>query len=63
MFHMAFSPDGSKLAAATATRSLRLWDIQAIRATLSESDLDWRAPAIESDGEPRTELKVEIVGK
>ncbi len=39
--HLAFSPDGSKLAMASVHRRLFLWDLRAARVGLRELGLDW----------------------
>jgi WD40 repeat protein len=40
---LAFSPDGSRLAAA-AGKTIHVWDLRAIRQRLRELDLDWHGP-------------------
>jgi WD40 repeat protein len=60
---LAFSPDGTRLAAATNQRTVLLWDLRAVRAQLAEHDLDWDLPAYsppDPADETRAPLKVEV---
>ncbi len=41
---LAFSPDGARLAVATATEFIQIWDLRAIRAQLPAMNLDWELP-------------------
>ena len=41
----SFSPDGSRLAAATRSGWVYLWDLRLIRRQLRTMGLDWGAPA------------------
>ena len=41
---LAFSPDGTKLAAATAQKTVLVWDLRRIRDQLAPLGLDWDAP-------------------
>jgi WD40 repeat protein len=41
---LAFSHDGGKLAVATQSASIHLWDLRAIRVRLAEMGLDWNPP-------------------
>jgi WD40 repeat protein len=41
----SFSPDGSRLAAATTYGWFYLWDLRLIRRQLKAMGLDWGAPA------------------
>ncbi len=63
---LAFSPDGTRLAAATNQRTVLLWDLRAVRAQLAAKGLDWDLPAYPppaSDNQSRTPLKVEVIGE
>jgi hypothetical protein len=40
-----FSPDGTRLAVATANHTIHVWDLRAIRRGLAEIGLDWDLPA------------------
>src|SRR5205823_14016450 len=42
---LGFSPDGSRLAVACATRVVQLWDLRAVRQRLADLGLDWDHPA------------------
>jgi WD40 repeat protein/tRNA A-37 threonylcarbamoyl transferase component Bud32 len=44
---IAFSPDGSTLAAATQTPNVHLWNLPALRKSLAQMRLDWKIPARE----------------
>jgi len=62
---LAFSPDGTRLAAATNQRTLLLWDLRAVRAQLAAHDLDWDLPAYlppAHDNVAREPPKVEVIG-
>jgi serine/threonine protein kinase/WD40 repeat protein/Tfp pilus assembly protein PilF len=41
IFWLAFSPDGTQLAAATMNHTVQLWDLRAIRRQLAALELDW----------------------
>jgi WD40 repeat protein len=41
---LAFTPDGSQLAVATAANVIRLWNLRLIREQLQEIGLDWDLP-------------------
>jgi len=41
---LAFSRDGSQLAAATLNGKIQLWDLGLIRHRLAEMGLDWQSP-------------------
>jgi WD40 repeat protein len=43
---LCFSPDGSRLAAATETKQIQLWDLRLIRQQLAAMKLDWDAPPL-----------------
>jgi len=43
---LAFSPDGSQLAATTQAGTVHLWNLRLIRQELSLMKLDWAAPAL-----------------
>ncbi len=49
---LAFSPDGTRLVAATNRRSVLMWDLRHIRAALAAANLDWSAEPLppENDG-------------
>jgi serine/threonine protein kinase/WD40 repeat protein len=59
---LAFSPDGTRLAAGTNQRTVLLWDLQAVRAQLAAKGLDWDLPAYppRSPEEGRNALTVTI---
>jgi WD40 repeat protein len=40
-----FSPDGTRLAAATETSIAQIWDLRALRGRLRELEVDWDLPA------------------
>jgi WD40 repeat protein len=42
---LCFSPDGTRLAAATAAHVVHLWDLRRIRQQLAGMNLDWDLPA------------------
>ena len=46
---LAFSPDGTQLAAACVRGRLRLWNLAAIRRELVAMNLDWDLPAPAGD--------------
>jgi serine/threonine protein kinase/WD40 repeat protein len=48
---LAFSPDGSKLAAGTAKHVIHLWDLALIRRQLADMQLDWDLPLCETTPE------------
>jgi WD40 repeat protein len=60
---LAFSPDGTRLAAASAESHLiQLWDLRQVRKALTALRLDWDlSPIPPLEGEPARPLKVEIV--
>jgi WD40 repeat protein len=39
--HVAFSPDGSTLAASTFDSEIQLWDLRALHQELARLNLDW----------------------
>ena len=41
---LGFSPDGSRLAAASETNVIQLWDLRRIREQLAAMKLDWNLP-------------------
>jgi WD40 repeat protein len=41
---LCFSPDGTRLAAATETHVIQLWDLRLIRRQLAAMGLDWKLP-------------------
>jgi WD40 repeat protein len=41
---LAFSPDGTKLVAATSQKTVLVWDLRRIRDRLATMGLDWDAP-------------------
>jgi WD40 repeat protein len=43
---LCFSPDGARLAAATETKQIQLWDLASIRRQLAAMNLDWDAPPL-----------------
>jgi WD40 repeat protein len=43
---LAFSPDGTQLAAACLTQQIQLWDLRALRTQLATMKLDWNSPAL-----------------
>jgi WD40 repeat protein len=43
---LCFSPDGARLAAATETKQIQLWDLRSIRLQLAAMRLDWDAPPL-----------------
>jgi tetratricopeptide (TPR) repeat protein len=51
---LAFSADGSRLAAARQDRDVQLWDLRALRRQLAAFDLDQRGPLFEGTPRPRT---------
>jgi serine/threonine protein kinase/WD40 repeat protein len=46
---LAFSPDGTLLAAAMQDHTVQIWDLQAIRRQLATIGLDWKTPAEQSN--------------
>jgi WD40 repeat protein/tetratricopeptide (TPR) repeat protein len=42
--HLAFSPDGGRLAAASGDGVIQVWDLRYLRRQLAELDLDWDLP-------------------
>jgi tetratricopeptide (TPR) repeat protein len=46
---LVFSPDGTKLVAATRQKTALLWDLRRIRAQLAPMGLDWDAPPYPSE--------------
>ena len=46
MTGLAFSADGSQLAASGSTARLRIWDLRGIRRQLTELGLDWHLPPL-----------------
>jgi WD40 repeat protein len=61
---LSFNVDGSRLAAATETEGVQLWDLQRIRRRLASMDLDWdpeSLPPAEPPGEARpVRVRVEL---
>jgi tetratricopeptide (TPR) repeat protein/WD40 repeat protein len=52
---LAFSPDGTKLLAATNRKTALMWDLRRIRQRLGPMDVDWEQPSFPPEGEsPRT---------
>jgi WD40 repeat protein len=61
---LCFSPDGSLLAAGTASGTIQLWDLRRIRAHLADQDLDWDHPALpEQSARDARPLQVELLLK
>jgi WD40 repeat protein len=63
---LAFSPDGTRLAAGTNQRTVLLWDLRAVRAQLAEKRLDWDLPAYlppAANDQARGPLTVEVVAE
>jgi WD40 repeat protein len=61
---LALSPDGSRLAVATADDVLGLWDLRRLRERLAALGLDWDLPAYRPplpDGKPVPALSVEVL--
>jgi hypothetical protein len=61
---LAFSADGTRLAAATNQRTVLLWDLRAVRAQLAAKDLDWDLPPyppLALDDHAHEPLKVQVV--
>jgi hypothetical protein len=44
LYWMAFSPDGRRLALATQSRRVYVWELGNVRAKLAELNLDWEQP-------------------
>jgi serine/threonine protein kinase/WD40 repeat protein len=51
---LAFSPDGSQLAAACLTQQIQLWDLRALRTQLAAMRLDWHSPPLPAVSPART---------
>jgi serine/threonine protein kinase/WD40 repeat protein/predicted Zn-dependent protease len=62
---LAFSPDGTKLVAATNRRNALLWDLRRIRARLGTMDLDWDQPSFPPEEETLTTIRpsIRVVGE
>jgi WD40 repeat protein len=61
---LALSPDGSRLAIATADGALGLWDLRRLRERLAALGLDWDLPAYpsaERESPPVEAMQVEIL--
>jgi serine/threonine protein kinase/WD40 repeat protein len=43
---LAFAPDGSRLAAATSSHVIQLWDLPRVRSRLTELGIDWELPPL-----------------
>jgi tetratricopeptide (TPR) repeat protein len=51
---LAFSPDGTKLIAATNRKTALMWDLRLIRQRLGPMDVDWEQPSFPPEGETPT---------
>jgi serine/threonine protein kinase/WD40 repeat protein len=67
---LVFSPDGTKLVAATNQRTALIWDLRLIREQLAPMGLDWDAPpyavaraASDASGPVRPPRPVRVVGE
>jgi WD40 repeat protein len=61
---LAFSPDGTRLAAATDYNMVALWDLRRLRRELIALDLDWEMPLYPPSGrdsEPVEALVAEVI--
>jgi WD40 repeat protein len=56
---LAFSPDGTRLAAVSPANAIILWDLRVIRENLATMNLDWAHPPC--DAPPPSELGPQIV--
>jgi WD40 repeat protein len=64
---VAFSPDGGTLICSNETRTIRLWDLRAIRQQLREIGLDWDLPPYPpapppADVNPVRRFEVDLTG-
>jgi dipeptidyl aminopeptidase/acylaminoacyl peptidase len=50
---LCFSPDGGRLAVASWSRDVAVWDLRALRRELAARGLDWRPPAGPAPAEPK----------
>jgi WD40 repeat protein/Tfp pilus assembly protein PilF len=65
---LAFSPDGTKLIAATNRKTALMWDLRRIREQLATMDLDWDQPSFPPESETLTTIRpsvrsIRVVGK
>src|SRR5262249_9076252 len=63
---LAFSPDGTQLAAATNQRTVLLWDLRRIREQLHARHLDWDQPAYPpemAEAKKKPQIPVRVPGK
>ena len=59
---LAFSPDGSRLAATTATSVVHMWDLRLIRRELADMTLDWDGPQFPTAVSPESkQISVEVL--
>jgi serine/threonine protein kinase/WD40 repeat protein/tetratricopeptide (TPR) repeat protein len=66
---LAFSPDGTKLAASTREKTVLVWDLRRIRSQLARRNLDWdeagrwREPAVSPAVRISEALSVKVAGE
>jgi WD40 repeat protein len=56
---MCFSQDGSRLVAG-GSDAIHVWDLRRIRERLADMGLDWNAPALVEDQQPRKPVHLEL---
>jgi WD40 repeat protein len=59
---LAFSPDGSRLAAVTPTSVVHVWDLRTVRQELAAMKLHWDSPPLPAPSRTNRPLPIVVIG-